>query len=757
MITKTLRPAGWAVCARRTGLLRAAAAMIAALTVAPSASAEIILEGLRIVSARRVSQNMFEYVAAVRVNNNGPMVAEARLNATGRGPFTTVLDGSVRMTAVRNGRSVSADTIRFRQPRLAPSALTWTVRTMTRLTLSGVARTGTPPFVGASVTATVSRDLAGHAAAAWGRPNVESFAGGQSDGNGRFSVPIVVLSPLDFVTIRVTGPDGAVLGGIAGNASDLIAAAGGRSNLVTDAHTSRLTISPYSTSAWALGLQALIDGLQNAGNRITHEAQWRSLLRMSDTWAILARAVYIKALVENPALPRPTGYTDTFALALKDSTADEFRRQLQVAAPTLFAAGLQDLLSSVSVPYAPAAVPATLYVYVGDPKNGLGLAATKFQLSQDGTGTRQTERKTIPLTWQVDASGRIAITYQDTPRLIIIDVGSDYPCDDPPSGQVEALYSEESEVLARMHDAGSTALLVTAAAQSRTEVPTCPQYPPIISDTQPSEYSASVGVNALSNLGFPRTFAGESFGSLFYLTDIIADRPSAAGFGDQYADRAADILDFHANGSGGLRRNGTTFSWQFTPERELELQFANGDVLRMRHLADSGGIHSVWMTAALSGGPRIGRGALVPLDDEQITPGPDGVTLRNGIGQEQAFFDAASRGALLDFSARADGTGCRITVREVGPAAFQPATWVISGRRIDFDYYATFVDPSRYRGSRYLEALKFVPARSFNDLSTGGWITIESLRFLGEDPYDPATAPGRLQFMRHLGPASACQ
>jgi len=628
---------------------------------------------------------------------------------------------------------------------------------MTQLTLSGVARTGTPPFVGAAVTATVSRDLSGNAAAAWGRPNVELFTGGQTDGNGRFSVPIAVLSPLDFVTIRVAGPDGAVLGGIIGNASDLISAAGGRSNLVADSQTSRLTISPYSTSAWALGLQALIDGLQTAGNRITHEAQWRSLLRMSDTWAIQARAVYIKALVENPGLPRPTGYTDTFALALKDSTADEFRKQLQVAAPALFSAGLQDLLSSVSVPYAPSSLPPTLYVYVGDPKNGSGLAATKFQFFTDGTGTRQTERKTIPLNWQVDTAGRIAIAYQDTPTEIIADVGSEYPCGQPPAGQVRALYFDESEVLARMHDGGATALVVKVAARARQEFPDCPQYGPFFYDTVPSEASSSVGVNALSNLGFPRTFAGASFGSLLYLTDIISERPDAAGFGDAYNDRGADILDFHLNGSGQLRRKGTTFNWQLTPERELELQFANGDVVRMRHLADFGGIHSVWMTATLSGGPRIGRGVLVPLDDEQITPGPDGMTLRNGLGEEQAFFSATSQGVKLDFSARADGTGCRKSVFDTGAVTFQPATWVTNGRRFEFDYYSSFVDPSRYRGSRYLEPLRFVPARSLNDLSTGGWITIENLQFLGQEPYDPATTPGRLQFMRHLGPASACQ
>lgn len=757
MIPKTLRSVPSWTSGRSPGLMLAAAAMLAALTAAPPASAEIIVEGLRIVSARRVSQNTFEYVAAVRVNNSGPVVADARLTATGRGPFTMVLDGSVRMTSVPNGRSVSRDTIRFRQPFLVPSALTWSVGTLTQLKLSGIARTGTPPFVGATVTATVSRDLSGRSVAVWGRPNVEQFTGGQTDGNGRFSVPVAVLSPLDFVTIRVAAPDGAVLGGIAGNASDLIAAAGGRSNLVTEAHTSRLTISPFSTSAWALGLQALIDGLQNAGNRITHEAQWRSLLRISDTWAILARAVYIKALVENPGLPKPTGYTDTFALALKDSTADEFRRQLQVAAPALFAAGLQDLLSSVSVPYVPAAVPATLYVYAGDPKNGLGFAATKFQLSQDGTGTRQTERKTIPLTWQVDASGRIAIAYQDTPTEGLADVDGSYPCGQPPSGQVRTLYFDESEVLARVHDGGAAALVVQAAARMRQEFPDCPQYGPLFRDTQPSEYSASVGVSALSNLGFPTTFAGKSFGSLLYLTDLIAERPGAAGFGDDALDRGADILDFETGASGRLRRNGMTFSWQFTPDRELELQFANGDVLRMRHLADSGGIHSVWTTAALSAGPRIGRGVLVPLDGERITPGPDGMTLRNGTGEELTRFTATSQGVLLDFSARADGTGCRKSVLETGTVGFQPATWVTSGPRIDFDYYSGFVDPGRYRGSRYLEPLKFVPARSFNDLSTGGWITIESLRFFGEDPYDPATAPGRLQFMRYLGPASACQ
>jgi hypothetical protein len=293
------------------------------------------------------------------------------------------------------------------------------------------------------------------------------------------------------------------------------------------------------------------------------------------------------------------------------------------------------------------------------------------------------------------------------------------------------LLFDESEVLARVHDGGATALVVQAAARMRQEFPDCPQYGPFLHDTQPSEYSASVGVSALSNLGFPTTMAGKSFGSLFYLTDLIAGRPGAAGFGDDALDRGADILDFGTGTSGRLRRNGATFSWQFTPEREIELQFANGDVLRMRHLADSGGIHSVWMTAALGAGTRIGRGVLVPLDDSRITPGPDGISLRNGIGEEQTRFDATSRGVLLDFSAKADGTGCRITVRDVGPSSFQPSTWATNGPRIDFDYYSGSVDPSRYRGSRYLEPLKFVPARSFNDLSTGGWITIESLRFLG--------------------------
>lgn len=730
------------------------------LVSATAAHSDVLVKGIKVVSATPVDARTTEYVARVRLQNKGPAVAEVRLTATSNNPDFVIVDGTaVAGPLVAFSNTETVDTISYRTRRRNPPTLAWQVLAQTDLVLSGIARTGTPSFVGAAVEATVSRDLSGTAAADWGRPNVETFSGGQTDANGRFSVPVVILAPSDFVTIRVTGADGAVLGGIVGHAADLIAANGGRASVTTDAQTSRLVVSPISTSAWALAHQALVDGLQTAGNRILSESQWRSLLRISDTWAILGRAAYVKAIVENPTLPRPAGFTDTFDLATRDSTADEFRKLLQVSAPALFDSGLRDLLATVDLPYDLASVPSILNLYVGDPKNGFGLTAQRFELLPDGTGTRQTDRKTIPLKWQLDADGRIAVQLQDTGTENFPIAPAGYPCATLGS-QVRALSFEDSLSIARVHHAGTTSIVVFAAIRSRTEFPDCPQFGPQYDEGPIVEFRANLGISALANEAFPLALGGRSFATYVPLADI--DLPPAGvsnSSGLNAGDLAADILDFDVGGTGGLRRNGTRFSWQLTGDRELDLVFANGDTARVRHLATTGGLLSVWVTGQTRGIDRLLRTVFIPLDGSTIPVDPDGITVRTGLGEEQTAFSPDGGGIGLDWIANSDGTGCRRTVFETGQVGYQPALWSAVGGRLDFDYFrpGAIPSPANYSGSRYNEPLQYVPLRALNDRSSGGWIVIENLRTIRDAVYDPATTPGRFTFFRNLGPAAPCQ
>jgi len=721
---------------------------VALLLAAPAAQADVRINSVKIISKVPIAKNVFEYVAQAKVQNTGPTVTELRATATSRDAATVLLDAAVIANNVPSGNTSTADTIRFRGGNSAPNKLQWRVLTRTDLALDGIARTGTPAFAGASVEATVSRDLSGTAAADWGRPNVEAFAGGTTDANGRFSVPVVILAPTDFVTIRVTGANGAVLGAIVGHASDLIAANGGRANTTTDAQTSRLVVSPFSTSAWALGLQALIDGLQNAGTRIVSEAQWRSLLQIADTWAILGRAVYIKAMIESPALTRPAGFTNTLDFATRDSSAEAFRKSLQIEGPAVFAAGLSDLLGAVSVAYAGLAAPSSLYIYDGDPKNGLTrLGGERFDFNADGTGSHQAWREITPFTWQVDAAGRIAVSYTDTvPYLSLANAPPAYPCE-AIAGQASVAIYAVSDVLTRMHDAGPTALLVNSTRRYRYEYVECPQFGPTIEETSVRETSASVGVTGLANLGFTFPLSGRSYGALFYLTGF-SQYYSQAGLGEPSAEAAADILDFNADGTGRLRRFGMTFTWALNASRELDVQFANGDSMHMRHIATTGGVHNTWLTANVSGQPRLGTTSLIPLDGSRIEPGANGLTLRNGLGEEQTFFFTPPVGSQIDLVANSDGTGCRRFVPDVGPTTFSLADWYLVSNRLEYNY------GSRRTSGRYYEPLMYVPARTLNDLSTGGWITLENLWF--GTPYDAATTPARTQFLRNLGPAMPC-
>jgi hypothetical protein len=723
-----------------------------ALIATSAAHASVRINSLNIISKVEIAKNQFEYVAQAKVQNTGPAVAELRATATSRDAATVILDAAVTANNVPSGNSAPVDTITFRGGPSAPNKLQWRVLTRTELALEGIARTGTPAFAGASVEATVSRDNSGTAATDWGRPNIETFAGGTTDINGRFSVPIAILAPTDFVTIRVTGPNGSVLAAIVGDASDIIAANGGRSNTTTDAQSSRLVISPFSTSAWALGLQALIDGLQTAGTRIVSEAQWRSLLQISDSFAILGRATYIKVLTENPALTRPTGFTNTFDFATRDSSAEAFRKSLQLEGPALFAPGLQDLLATLSVPYSTAAVPATLFVYQGDPKNSnTRIAAEQYDFRPDGTGSRQNWAETVPFTWQLDSAGRIEVTYLDSEpdaNVALASVPPGYPCS-AIAGQARIAVYDVADELTRMHDAGPTALLVNSSRRQRYEWLECPQFGPTIEEAPVRETSANVGVASLSNAGFNFAVSGRGFGAFFFLTGF-GQFASQAGIGaGPPIEIAADILDFAADGTGRLRRYGTTFTWALNAQREMDLQFSNGDSMRMRHLATTSGIHSVWLTGtAASGLARLGVSALIPLDGSRIQPGTDGLTLRNGIAEEQNFFFTPPVGSQIDFVAKSDGTGCRLFVPDVGPTTFQSADWYLNGNRFEYKYGST------RRLGRYYEPLMYVPARSLNDLSTGGWITIENLQIV--TPYDASTIPGRTQFLRNLGPAAPC-
>lgn len=737
----------------RSTAARCLTLLAAALVLAiPAAHADVRINSVTVLSKVEISKNFFEYVAEAKVQNTGPTVAELRATATSGDASTIVLDGVVNANDVPSGKSSPADTITFRGGPSAPNKLRWQVLARTDLALEGVAITGTPAFVGAAVEATVSRDLSGTAATDWGRPNVETFAGGSTDANGRFTVPVVILAPTDFVTIRVTGSNGAVLAGIVGHASDLIAANGGRSNTTTDAQSSRLVISPFSTSAWALGLQALVDGLQTAGTRIVSEAQWRSLLEISDSFAILGRAIYVKALIENPGLTRPAGFTNTFDFATRDSSAEAFRKSLQNEGPALFASGLQDLLATVSVPYAVAEVPSALFVYQGDPKNSnTRIRAERYEFRSDGTGSRQSLVDTVPFTWQLDPAGRIEVSYLDTEPdalVALANVPPGYPCDSI-AGQARIAAYDLDDVLTRMHDAGPTALLVNSSRRQRYEWLECPQFGPTIQEAPVRETSSNVGVASLSNAGFDFAIADRDFGAFFFLTGFGQFLSQAGiGVGSPY-DIAADILDFAADGTGRLRRYGTTFTWALNADREMDLQFSNGDSLRMRHLATTSGIHSVWLTGtAASGLARLGISALIPIDGSRIDPGPDGLTVRNGLQEEQNFFFAPPVGSQIDFVANSDGTGCRLFVQDVGPTTIQVADWYLNGSRFEYKY-----GPTR-RSGRYYEPLMYVPARSLNDLSTGGWITIENLQT--GTPYDPSTIPGRTQFLRNLGPAGPC-
>ncbi len=723
------------------------------LASATTLHAEVLVRGINVVTATRLNATTTEYVARVRLQNKGPAVTEVRLTATSSNPDFTIVDGSIvtgPLAAFSN--TETTDTISYRTTRRNRPTLAWQVLSQTNLTLSGVARTGTPLFVGATVEATVSRDLSGTAAADWGRPKIETFSGGQTDANGRFSVPVVILSPWDFVTIKITGAGGAVLGSVIGHASDLIVANGGRASVTTDAQFSRLVVSPLSTSAWALALQALGNDPPGSYDRVASEDQWRTLLQISDAWATLGRAAYIKAIIQNPGLTRPAGFTDTLDFATRDSSADTFRKSLQIEAPTLFDSGLQDLLATVNAPYDPATVPATLYAYVGDPKNGFGFTAQKYEFLPDGTGTRLVDRKIIPLTWQLDSAGRIAVQLQDVGVENFPLVPAGYPCATLGS-QVRAYEFEDSYSLTRVHDAGATSLVVFTAIRGRTEYPDCPQFGPQYYDGRTFEFSAIVGVSTLANQAFPFSLGGRGFAAYVPLTDInVPPAGVSNSAGLNAIDLSADILDFNAGGTGQLRRDGTGFTWQLTVDRELDLLFANGDTARMRHLATTGGLHSVWITGQTGGTDRLLRTVLIPLDGSVIPVGANGLAVRTGLAEEQTTF-SPSGGTQLDWIANSDGTGCRRTMSEIGPAGYQSALWSAANGRLDFDYYQSSI----YAGSRYYEPLLYVPLRPLNDLSSGGWIVIENLRVRGNATYDPATTPGRLSFLRDLGPAVPCQ
>jgi hypothetical protein len=719
-----------------------------------TAAAQVVVEGLRIVSARTVGRTTTEYVARLRLRNDGPEVSKAIIVAIDAGPGTTFIDGGIETGPLPAGKvSTSEETVRFRQNRRFRYSAEWRVDSETMLMLSGVARTGLAPFTGARVVAEVSRVSSESAALALGRPLTEEFEGGVTDADGRYTVAIATVSPTDFVTLRVDGGGGSVLGGIVGVAGDIIAAAGGNSGEANEGQFDALRVTPISTAAWALGLQSL--ELLGDGDRFDTAEQWQAARQLTDGYSLLRRAAIIKALIENPALTRPAGFTNMLDLAARDSLSYAAQISLEVEASGLMLSNRDELLQELSQPWADSDIPPVLITYLGDPKNARGFAATELRLSPDGTGLVTGFSGSTPVSnWAVDASGRLRLTFNDEdPEVGLIDKG-DFPCPNP-SGQVSALFFDQSQEITRVYGSGGTSDVSTTKSVTRIEYPDCPAAAPEIRESGINGYGSETAVATLSVVPFSEAeLAGKRFGGTI-MADGLSDYPSV-GAGAS-VDWAADLLDFLPGGNGQAVGAGLRFTWSVLPDGDLKIEFEGGEINRQRRVSIAGGYSTAITFANVEGEDRMLRTNLVPVDGSSILPGAAGVTWRLGSTEEQASYQAefGVSGILqLDWILEPGGSGCRRQVVEPPTAriTFQPALWSVAGTRVDIDYFSG----GGYNAARYYEPLLYVPKRPLDDNSSGGYIVIEKTLFLGQDRFDPATVPGRPAFLRELGPAEAC-
>jgi hypothetical protein len=726
------------------------------------ATAEIRVQGLQTQTVQQVAPNVFEYTAALRVRNSGPATSSTLVTAMTSSPSVRLIDAAVDAGALAaNAAVVTSDTIRWQQTGRRAARFAWEIVSETPLTLDGIAKGGATAAAGLSVSAVVSRTNSGSAAQDAGRPVVEQFDGGTTGADGRFSVGIVVLAPQDFVTITLRGASGAVLGSIVGEAGDIIAAGGRRSSVIDDSSLDRLVVTPLSTAAWALALQAHSDGL-SAGDAIESEAQWQAAIRVMDNQAMLQRAVFVKVLLDDPSLQRPPGFTDAFELALRDSMADAFRIQLQSLAPARFAAALAELVTALAVPYVASEFPATLHQFEGDPKNGATRSIVRLQLDADGTGAVLTTFDTEqPLTWTVDSAGRVAALVDDqTPVENFPIAPPGYPCGDP-AVQVRALSYTHSIGFIRIFSGGRGADVVLAVGQGRTEFVDCPQFPPDIAPVDlfdlfgRTERSAQLAVRELPN----QPFATAELTNGSFAAEVVFAGNGGSAAGLSADSLGADVLRLAADGTGRTERTDKPFAWSVDAAGELVIGFDTGEINRFRRLAQVSGVASVLNTVTIGGAERLWRTILAPVDGAPFIVGPDGVGYRSGLGEEQIVFQPGSQSQVnIDYQLRADGTGCRRFVSDSTAPGAQPALWTTTGGRIDFDYYSALPATSTtYAASRYFAPVRFVGPREFNDRSTNGYVVIENLRTSrGVPAFDPATRSGRLNFLRILGPAEGC-
>jgi len=734
---------------------------IATLVLASTAHAEVLVTQTNIIRTVVISPTVTQYTAQLRVKNDGPATSATRIVATAASKGVELRDRRVNVGALAARETAfTADTITWRQSGKGKARFDWNVQSRTPRVLRGFARTGAATaFAGAEVVATVSHTNAGGVAARWGKPLVEQFTAAATTGtDGAYSIKLETLADSDFITLQAIGSGGVdLLGGVIGEAGALARAAGKFSTAVDSTRWPRLQLTPVSTAAWGAGVQAHLDIVQAAGE-LDSESEWAAARLRSDNAGLLQRAVTIKMLIENPSWPRNAGFVDMFDVAARDSAAQTAFDLVRANGSAAYSSAVQELIASFDVPFNAAALGGTtLWSYAGDARTNVGgFGASTLEFNADGTGSARNFDRMLPMTWQVQPSGRLLLNYSDTQPIVgladVFEGPGGYPCPVPPSGQVEVHYYAVDEEFAQVYADAGTAELMPTHRTTRNEFPDCPAANTTTAEILFSPIAVRMAVGTLPSQPFASAeLAGRVLAS-YVLMPGVAGAP--AGFGQD--GQFASLLQFNANGTGLAIRGNLAFTWQIEPTSgDLVLTYENGYVNTIHRLhAPVNGVHATLLSGEGAGFGMLARNQLIERDGALIVPGASGLRLRLGIGEEQNLITPPTPNQLqLEWIAVSGGTGCRVQVQDTG-TVFIPATWTSPAGRIDFDYFSRV--GGGYSGSRYYEPIRYLPKRTLDDLSTGGYASFENLQFLGDPPYDTATEPARFQFVREIGPATSC-
>lgn len=712
--------------------VRLLVSLFISLTFALPAFASVNVDGMNLVSKRRVGRTTFEYTYQVTVTNDTAVDIDdvtAYLSTTGTG--TTIVDDTAAFGMIGIGQTVvGTDTIKIRQNRRYPldlDALTWEVGFDALITISGIVTD--EPIGNAVVVGTVTRIESGRPVVESGRPVVEAFSV-PADPNGEYTLNLVGVSDADFVDLTANGVDEQAdvqLSSTVGSVGTILEDATAGSILVGSDDLSALRVTHVTTALKVLAVR------ENGGEPFTNDEDLAAAQANVDNEDLIVAAAIIKVVVDNAGIGLPAGVQNTEELLENEQVFEEFLEQIQEENPEELQAAIEETIEELALGYDAAEIPGEMYLSLVR-VNPLSSGAQFYEFIAGGTGTNVDLSGESDIDWSINSDGDLFVERNNP-----LETESFPTREDPPGSgnfvQVRALSSTIEHTIRRLVN-GITSDQVLLSTTTQT---TFPDNPAIPTEIVVQPFDPASAYLSYRDDGIAPYLDSEISGNQIAFQYFHQDNDTESTI---VSENGSDILTFNADGSGITARREFGFSWLIDTLGRLVITFDNGDT--NTYARYSAGIPDPSVLVGRYGSSAGARDAL------SITPTGGLVFSSANLDNEKfrsAFqiVDPDPEGNFgvprFDFTYIDDGTGCRDS------GFLRPFTWVTNAEGyVVNDVFLQVLGGTLFR-VRSWQVLTTEPGT----LGERFWV-IENLNFLlgGGVRTDPTEVPGRINYYENI-------